>query len=244
MVELNKLKTKCKTTEADTVSGRIISEYQNSGLSSDTYLSSVFDSLKIGSAELTKAVNRIKSESDLEEKDILRDSKVRAVNYLVLGFKHHPDEIISAAAEKVGKVFEHYGLEIIKESYAVESSLIESLLEDFNKPETKTAIEALPGLSRVLEDLNAAQVKFEEANLAFEKEKSIEGNLDNATTIKQEVVSIINNNLVVYLRAMCLSDEAKYGNFSRAVAQIIDDSNTTVKRRTGKQEPAANNVKQ
>lgn len=243
-MELNKLILTSRTTEIDTVSGRIISEYEKNEFGSDEYLASVFGLLKAASDRLTTAVKRIKAESALEEKDEIRDSKVRALNYFVMGSRYNPDMQISGAAEAAGKIFDHYGMEVIKESYAVESSLIESLLEEFMKPEMQAQAALLPGLNRLLNDLRTAQTDFEAASLAYENEKAVEGNLENATEIKKEVVSLINDNIVVYLRAMCLSNEAKYGNFSRTVAQIIDDNNTTVKRRTGKQEPAANNVKQ
>ncbi len=60
--------------------------------------------------------------------------------------------------------------------------------------------------------------------------------MENATTIKKEVVNIINNNLVVYLRAMEQVDEPTYGNFARTIAQIIANNNEVVKKRRKKPE--------
>jgi hypothetical protein len=60
----------------------------------------------------------------------------------------------------------------------------------------------------------------------------------NATALKKEVIDVINNQLVVYLDAMMLVDEATYGAFGRTVAEIIDTTNEMVKKRRKKPEPA------
>ncbi len=77
----------------------------------------------------------------------MRDDNVRAVHYLTLGFLHHPDPAVKAAAGEVEKVFYNYGLSITGESYATESSLVNSLLADLAKPKLHDAIILLSGLS-------------------------------------------------------------------------------------------------
>ncbi|MGD8782604.1 MAG: DUF6261 family protein [Ignavibacteria bacterium] len=231
MGTVNKLLCSSKTTEIDTVSGRIIAEYEKSDWSADTHLTGIFDKLKPASEELTKAINRIKAESELEEKDELRDIKIRAIYYLILGLLHHPDETVSTAAQKVDDVFEHYGVDITEESYATESSLVESLLEDLEDTDLQTAIEAVPVLSQAIDGLKTAQAAFEEAKVIYEEEKAEERTEENATTIKKEAASIINEQLVTYLRAMIQVDETTYGEFTRIVAGIIEDNNTAVKKR-------------
>lgn len=241
MVTLNKLTPSCKTTEADAVSGNIITQYDKDDWSSDTHLTGIFDLLKPESERLTKAINRIKAESDLEVKDEQRDNKVRAIYYLVMGFIHHPDETISTAAKKVDAVFEHYGVDIVSQSYSSESSLIESLLIDFANPDLQPSITALPGLSQIITDLRTAQTAFEQAQVLFEEEKAKEGIEDNATKIKKVVITIINDKLVIYLRAMVQVDQAKYEEFTTTVAQIIDDMNVIVKKRRKEKEPVSEN---
>jgi len=238
MVTVNKLISNIRTTEIDSVSGNIIAEYNKSDWSGDAHLTGIFDLLKPASESLTKAINRIKAESDLEEKDEQRDSKVRAVHYLIMGYLHHPDETINSAAQTVDAVFEHYGVDIVSESYSTESSLIESLLIEFAKEDLQTAIAALPGLSDLIDGLSAAQTAFGEAQLLFEEEKAKEGTEENATKIKKEVTTIINDKLVVYLRAMVQVDETKYGELTGTVAQIIDDMNVIVKKRRKTSEPS------
>ena len=238
MENLNKLSSNAKTTEVDTVSSGIISEFDKTDWSSDAYLTGIFGILKPTTVQLSQAISRIKAESILEEKDEQRDNKVRAVYYIVLGFMQHPDAAISSAAKKVDAVFEHYGMSIVSESYATESSLIKSMLGDFDSPEIKAAIALLPGLTQIVDDLKAAQAAFEEAQLSFQNEKAVEGNKENATAIKQKVLSIINDKIVIYLNAMIQVDEAKYSGLGGTIAQIISDMNSDIKKRKKNPEPA------
>ena len=56
----------------------------------------------------------------------------------------------------------------------------------------------------------------------------------SATQIKQQVVSLVNKQLVDYLRAMQQVDDDTYGDFARTVARIIADINLQVKKRAKK----------
>lgn len=228
---------KSRVTEVDAGTSRIIGAYQNTGLSSDPHLVTIFTVLIALLASLTAAIRRTKTESDLEEKDEVRDDKIRALYYMVLGFLHHPDAAIKAAAQMVEKVFDKYGLAITGESYATESSLISSLLDDLSKPKLQEAISLLSGLAIIVSELDAAQSDFEQARIAYEQEKAHEGTEENATKLKAEVLNQINGKLVIYMRAMEQVDEATYGAFARTVAEIINDNNEVVKKRSKKPEP-------
>jgi hypothetical protein len=237
MRALYNLTPNARATEVNAVSGGIIAEYNKGNWNSDAYLSSIFTRLKTKTANLTEAINRIKTESNLEAKDEQRDNNVRAVYFLASGFAYHPDAIISGAAKKVYAVLEHYGLDIVNQSYATESSLINSLLLEFSNSEIQNAIAILPGLSQVIDGLRSSQNAFELAQLQFQEGKSKEGTEENATEIKKEVLSIINDKLVVHLKAMVQVDMEKYEEFAGTVTQIIDDMNVTVKKRKKTSEP-------
>lgn len=228
---INRLWSTARTTEVAGVSDRIIAEYDDSDWSTDAHLTGIFNKLKPETQRLTIAVNRIKAESNLEEKDEVRDSKVKAIYYLLLGLLHHPEAAIKNAAEEVDNVFEHYGVDIVEKSYTTESVLVESLLIDFANPDLQTALAALPGMTQLIDELRAAQTDFEAAKVVYEKELVILGSQENATEIKKEVLDILNNKLVVYLRAMFQVDEEKYGLFTKTAAKFIDDMNILIKKR-------------
>lgn len=231
------LTSRSRNTEVDGTSMRIDGAYKNTSLSSDPHLVNLFTALENKSALLTAAINRTKAESELEAKDETRDDKVRSLNYLTLGLVHHPDAEIKAAAVAVEKVFDKYGVAITGENYATESSLITSLLVDLSNPELQPAIALLSGCGQIIEELDEAQHDFEQTRIAYETDKAEEGTHANATALKMEVVDIINDKIVVYMRAMELVDEPNYGAFARTIATIIADNNEVVKKRRKKDEP-------
>lgn len=231
MSKLEKLTPNSRNTEVDAVSIRIIRKFDEQDWSSDTHLTGIFGKLKPESVKLTTAINRSKMASNLEEKDEIRDTKVQAINYLINGFVHHPDPTIKEAAVKVDDVYEKYGLSITRQNYGAETSLVNSLLIDFAKPDLQPSIEALPGMGQLITELTNAQAEFEVARVKYEDVIGEELKEINATKLKKTVTDIINEDLVEYLRVMVKVDETKYSNLYSTIAKIIFDNNEMVKKR-------------
>ena len=231
MAALSKLNYSIRTAETVTLLKNIIVQYELEDWSSDSYLTGIFDQLKPVSENLTEALNRIKAESDLEEKDDVRDSKVRALYYMVLGFLHNPDDSIKTASQNINSVIDNYGIDIVNQNYSAESGMIDSLLNDLSKTEVQSSISALPGLSQIITELQDAQSAFAQAQFQFESEKGKEKSELTASQIKREILAIINDKLVVYLRAMVNVDSSKYGALTATIKQLIDDMNVIIKKR-------------
>ncbi len=228
--------TNSRTTEVDAVTKQLLGAFKKNDWSSETHLTGIFSELEPKSVLLTSAINRLKSESELEKYDESRDGDVRSLHYLLMGFIHHPDPTIKSAAEKVKDVFDNYGVAITGENYATQSSLVASLLMDLSEPELQPSIAAVSGCAEIIAALQTAQNNFEEVRIVYEEEKAKEGTQLNASEIKKEIVNIINNKLVTYLRAMSMVDEATYGEITRTFAQMIEDNNEVVKKRRKKPE--------
>ena len=111
-----------RNTEVNAVAMQILAAYHSSSLSTDTNLSDMIVGLEQLTEKMSKAIYRIKKDSDLKNKDKLRDNAVRALYYLIQGNAHHPDTEIKGAALKIMSIFNHYGLKILSESYCSESS--------------------------------------------------------------------------------------------------------------------------
>jgi len=228
---IEKLMINSRVTEVNAVSMRLVGAYNSTTLGSDTHLNTMFTDLSSLTTALTAAINRSKADSPLVKYDETRDQLVRSLSYLLMGYLHHPDATIQEAAETVDNVFEKYGLSVVNESYATESSLIASLLNDLSKQKVQDAIALLPGCADTVAALQTAQDAFEAARLAYEQEKAEESIQDNASKIKAEVLVLINEKIVVYMRAMEVVDEANYGAFARTIATIIAENNEVVKKR-------------
>lgn len=230
---IDKLISTSRVTEVNDVATRASGAFGKSGIT-DPYLSTIFTSLDAVNLKLSLAIKRSKAESDLEEKDEVRDNDVRAVYYLINGFLYHPTKQMKEAAQQLMEVFSKYGLVITGESYATESSLVGSMLLDYAKPEYADAIAALSGCADLIAQLQAAQTDFEQARIAYETEKAKEGMVENATLVKKEVLTILNDKIVVYLRGMEQAIPETFGVFVGTVAEIIAENNEQVKKRQQK----------
>jgi hypothetical protein len=234
---IEKLIAKSRTTEVADASVRMIVAFGQWNFETDAHLTAIFNDLGSKTEWLTAAIHRAKTESELELKDEVRDDNLRSLYYLITGFTHHPDAVIKAAAVKLAKLFDNYGLKITDESYASESALISSLLMDLGNEEYQEAITALSGCAALIQALQNSQEDFEITRVTWEREKAKEGALENATELKKEVVAIINERLVVYLQAMKQVNPEMYEEFTNTIAVIIAENNETVKRRAKKPEP-------
>lgn len=223
-----------RTTEVDDVTRRIIGGSKNYDFSSDAYLTGLIARLEPLSRNMTIAINRTKAESILEEKDEKRDNELRGIFHLVQGYLYHPDETVKSSAAKIFDVVGTYKTDIVNESYATESSLIESMLTDLAAAELQSDVAGLPGLNQVIVSLRTAQDEFEQAQADYNDEKVKDSSFASATDIKKEILPVINNELIVYLTAMALAKSDEYGPFAQLTGQIIDDNNAAVKKRSKK----------
>ncbi len=224
-----KLYARSRVTEADSALKLIIVALEKGDFSSDIYLTGIVVSLKEESQQLTSAIKRLSTESSLESLDTVRDRVLRSLYHLVFGYTHHPDALVQKSALTVLAHFEQYGVAIVNESYAIESSLINSMLNNFKA--ISQPIENLSGVSELLEKLTQAQIAFEQELQEYMSKKAEESRKLSASEIKLVVVKSINTKLVMYLRAMCMVDESKYGTVSLTIAGIIKSHNNRVKKR-------------
>jgi len=235
---IQKLISWSRVTEVNDVANRMSGAFHAQG-STDPYLTATFGLLDSANLGLSKAIRRSKAESNLEDKDEVRDQAVRSLYYLIQGFTHHPAENIRESALLLLRTFDNYGISLVGESYTTESALISSMLLEFQKPEYALHISNLSGCAELLKALSVAQDDFEQARIAYETEKAQDGMVANATEIKKEVVGIINNKIVVYLIAMQDVNPAIYGALAATCAQMIAENNEQVRRQQQKPEPAA-----
>jgi len=231
---IEKIIVNSRTTEIHGTTRLLINAFQQSGLTRDLTLSQLFTAINDKNTLLGDAIDRSKAQSILADKDDFRDAADRAVGYLIKGYTYHPDETIRNAALVVEAVFNKYGFSVIDESYVTESSHLVSMLGDFAAPKVQAAIALLSGVPENIASLQAAQTDFENTQTQYAEELAEENNQLNATTLKKEVATLINDDLVVFLRSAERFQAETYGAFAATVAKIIADNNDAVHKRRGK----------
>lgn len=230
---MKKLSFQARITEVDDVSNRILVLYKKeASMKKDTFLKEVFDELESISLQITEAIKRDVVLSNLEEVNKKRDNSVRILHKVLVGYLSMPIPEIKEKAEKVNSVFSKYGVKITRESYASKSSLIEALLSDLSVSELQETINELIGVKECIEQIRNEQISFTNYRLDYEKASAQQKKLQPASALRKSLLDIINGKLVTYLTAMKLSNTSEYGNFASMVSQTIDDTNTSIKKRT------------
>ncbi len=226
---MKKLSGAARITEIDAFSDSVIRIYNaDSAVQADTYLKTVMAEIEQLSAELTTAIKQDQVLSTLDEADSVRDEALRSFGKLIEGYAVFPLESKKTAATLLSTIFAKYK-KITSVSYAEESSLIESLLEDLNADNAKTAISELDGISDIIASIRTAQDAFYQANDEYVKATGSKS--ASATSIKKTLIVAINDKLITYLNAMSLAAADTFGSFVTNVETELNRANETVQRR-------------
>ena len=227
---MNKLNAKMRVTEVDSLSDALVRLYKaDTGIAEDAFLKTVMAEVETLSAQLTTAIRQDKVLSSLEEADGVRDEAVKSLGTLLDGYAAIPIPAKKDAAEKLRTVFAKYGKSITTANYASESSLIESLLEDFGKSDAQESAKVLDGVGEILGEIRAAQDAFVKASDEYTAASSAKA--ESASSLKKPLVSAINDRLVPYLTAMMMANGSLYGDFAAKAEKEISRVNETVLRR-------------
>lgn len=229
---MNKVKTAIRVAELDTLSDVLVRLYKDSfaaetALSKDANLAGIMADVEKFSAEITTAIKSDRVSSTLDEADIARDEIIRNLGDALTGYSAIPVAVKKASAQNLLSVFSKYGRQITQKNFAEESSLIESLLEDFSAENLSSDIAALDGVGDLIDSLRSAQDSFNKANDDFTKASVNRG--ESATSVKKSLISALNDKLVPYLSAV--APLADYKDFASKCEAEITKANATVSGR-------------
>lgn len=231
---MKKINSNLRVAELDTVSDVLVrlykdaASFKDSSIASDANLAGIMAEIENLSVQITTAIKSDRISSALDEADIARDSVVRNLGDALTGYAAIPVAAKKASAEKLLAVFSKYGRQITAKSYAEESSLIESMLEDFGAENLKADIAALDGVTGLLESLRAAQNDFNRKN--DELTAANVSKADSASAVKKLLLSAVNSKFVPYVTAV--GTLGGYGDFAAKCEAEIVKANATVKGRT------------
>ena len=208
---------------------RIFDEYPLA--KKDEILSLIFEGENKDTGELISATKKDKVVINLAEFDSARDTAISDAFSLARAFKKVKDSKKSAAASRVASVFDKY-TGITRLSNANESGQIQSLLQDLEAEDVKTALLDLPEVADAIDDIKTAETAFQEA-----RHKSEGGTATNgmaASKVKRSLVSTINDKLTPYLSVVALVKPEVYEELANKISVSISKLNTTILQRSNK----------
>lgn len=230
---MKKVRPSVRITDADTVSDALVRLYKDAAakkgaIAKDAALAAIMGEVEKLSADITTAIKKDKVSTSLEEADARRDEIIRQLGTLLTGYGAIPLADKKAAAERLLAVYNKYGKSIATETYARESSLIESMLEDFAADSLADAIKALDGVGDLISSLRTAQDEFNKANDSATAALTAKG--ESAYSVKKPLLAAINDRLVPYITAMG-AVSAEYADLGARADVEIAKANASVARK-------------
>ena len=230
---MKRVKVDIRITDADTVSDALVRLYKDAAakdgaIARDAALAAIMGEVEKLSADITTAIKKDKVSTSLEAADAKRDEIFRSLGTLLAGYGAIPLADKKTAAEKLLAVYNKYGKSIATETSARESSLIESMLEDFAAENLADAIKALDGVGDLIGGLRAAQDEFNAANDRATAALTAKG--ESAYSVKKPLLAAINERLVPYITAMGAVN-AEYADFGARADVEIAKANASVARK-------------
>jgi hypothetical protein len=237
MATIKKISASSRNGETNTLFALMLTAFAKSDWTADLYLSPALISTQARSTTLNLAVRRLKAYSQMAEIDEVRDTQFRDLFKLVEGYTHIPIAEIKEAALLVYSIMVQYGLGIINEDYAQESSDVDSLLTDLSQADILIAIAKLQGVAESIATLNGTQQQFKNLAVQQAEGESVKKDLVSASKLKKEMIADFNGNLMAYMNVMAMVKPEMYEATAKTIAELVDNNNELVKRRRKTGEP-------
>jgi len=228
---MNKLKLPIRNSELDGLSDSIIRNFRaDEKAMNDAFLESSIKELESLSSEITSAILKSKTLSNLDTADNVRDDAIWTLGKLLSAYAVFPIAAKKEFSAPLKEIYDRYARAgITGESYASESALIESMLQDFGADSLSENIKALEGVAEAIASIRSAQDEFIRAN--DEYVRSCTDKSDSATSLNKPIVRIVNEKLVPYLNAMVISGNGDCIAFAKTVEAEINRTNEMISKR-------------
>lgn len=238
---MKKLRNQLRNAEADGLSDTIVRLFKaDAAAQQDAFLTATMARLETLSQQITTATMQDKAVSTLKAADSARDEAIRTLGTILAAYAVFPIAEKQARAVPLKAVFDKYAKAgITAANYTSESSLTESLLEDFAAAGLADNIAALEGVAESIAQIRERQDAFTAARDAYATAAANKG--ATASSFNKPIVSLINDKLIPYLDAMVIAESADCAAFARNVAAEIARMNETVAKRIKKRAPTAAN---
>jgi len=227
------------TNEVGSIANNSIQELQKSDWSTDLYLETILGHLKTETDVLTAAVGIVRK-SDYTQQLLIQDA---IFDQAFIGTKHFVyantfslDEQIATKAQKVWSIFEAHDLNLYRLGYEQQIFVTHALLNELNKTENRSLVDALDGVSDYLTELNIQNNTLEDL---YQKSKEDEAakSAGIAPSIQKNLIrDILNQDLFPYIEVMSKAKPKIFGESFNVISEYVESINMKVRARKTRSE--------
>ena len=205
----------------------IVAKNPEGRVAKDANMSEITTDISNLSDKITVASHRPKKVLSLKQANANRDALIRQTVKILDGFASSPLEEYSVPAKSVLAVYKEPSAAILKETQMRKSPLISGLISSLDS--VKADIDALPGVSKMIEALDEAQEEFNSLVKNYADVKSAKE--ENASELKKKLLESINEKLVPYITAMSKLNK-EFAELEAQYDVIIEKSTPVTKKKT------------
>jgi len=237
-----KLLSKSNSKEVLSCVNNCLTEVENTAITENLHFKAMCSELRKEEGSLSDATGVIRKHelSDtLQKDDDCRDDLVTGIFYCLKGFTYSEDSVIKKNATIIYDLFRSHGDNITKQSYAVETAILNSFLTKIYTPEYIAMVETVPGMKAFFSNLKARNERFETTyqenlrNLALDDKPVIP-----ASKQRKIVRDILNNVFIPYVEVMSNALPEEFSGLASVVTKAVEQINAKVRARLSKQKAA------
>ncbi len=229
MKTLIKLLSKTTFRNVNATAERIIAIIKGRIRGLNSYIDSLTDQVEEKNNTLTKVINRKLNPNDNHEADALRDKKTRAIYHMTnaLTYSSITEEVDCAMI--VSDILNNYSLDMIRKGYDQQTADTNSLLSDLDKPEVSAAIDKVPTLRTMTEELREANDNMKQVVINNSVNKLDLDNLPSASKLSPIVLDMLNNELIPVINSLSMISPDEYSETYRLIYDAVESNNQTVR---------------
>ncbi len=234
MNKISILNASARVNEVGGTAENILKAYTDCGLSEDANLQSIIDVLSQKNSLLITAIEKGKAYSQLEKCDEQRDNAFKALYHYLKGCTLVPGGDTKTTSEIIFSIFEKYGISMTYLPYTEQTAQMKSLIEELESENIKPLIGRITQLEGMVEALKNAQADFQQAHSDYTSQISALKKEQSASELKPQVLEVLNEQLVMYMRAMAKAFPQTHLKFATEIATEINKTNQNIKSRGNK----------
>lgn len=228
---ISKMYARGRVTEVSACISQLFEAYQNSTIATDEKIGPFFTKMETLNSNLIDTFHQVQMKSKLLDKDDVLDASIRTLNGFIIGASCNPNAAIKDPAMVLKEVIDGYGMGILAESYAIQSTLVKSLFRDLSTPEMQAHVAVIPACADVLQAAKDAYSEFENTRLEQEVAKAKEKDTVIASKVRDDLVSLYNEIIYFYLMGQIVINDPDFVAFGKIADQIVSKYNASVKNR-------------
>ena len=196
----------------------------------DAYLNKAITDFHSLAVRINVAMNQ-KVTTGYGQLDRERQNRIRSLSQFLKSFQKEKEGEVKDNALLILRIFNNYGMRMLRKGVDGLSGMIDAMLNDFNAPEAKAASDKVPHLNEKIEAVKEANENFKAERLAYQIRRTEVANSVKPKQLKLQIADRFNEVFIPYFSEKSKIEGGGFTTLYHALAEIVNEANALVKLR-------------